>query len=132
MNQTKKLLVIIGMLSFIASCAPDNSGDPNIPGSDRDKFEGNWLCKETISGSAPNTFTITISKHGNGDTLYVYNFNNLGSPSYAIWLVSGNSVTIPAQTITQVDILGSGIYNNDKINLNYSSDTDQISATCTH
>lgn len=131
MIRFNKLIVLIAFLGFIASCAPDENGDPNVPGSDRDKFVGSWLCKETISGSSPNTFTITISKHGDDDTLYVYNFNNLGSPFYAVWLVSGNSVTIPAQTITQIDLQGSGIYNNDKISLNYSSDMDQIAATCT-
>lgn len=131
MTTFKKLLPVFGLILLIGSCAPDNNGDPNIPGSDRDKFVGSWLCKETVTGNAPNTFTITIAKHGSDDTLYVYNFNNLGAPSYAIWLVSGNSVTIPAQTITQIDLLGSGVYSNGKINLNYSSDSDQISAICT-
>ncbi|MBL0343606.1 MAG: hypothetical protein IPP71_23775 [Bacteroidetes bacterium] len=131
MTRFNHLLIVLGSITFLASCAEDSSFDPNIPGSDRDKFVGSWLCKETISGSAPNTFTITIAKHGEEDTLYVYNFNNLGAPDYAVWLVAGNSVVIPAQTITQVSIQGSGVYSNDKITLNYSSDGDQITASCT-
>ncbi|HMT29194.1 MAG TPA: hypothetical protein PKD91_07945 [Bacteroidia bacterium] len=131
MKNLRSLLALISLITILNSCVDDNAADPNIPGSDRDKFVGSWLCKETVTGSAPNTFTITIQKYGNDDTLRVYNFNNLGAQDYAVWLVSGNSVTIPNQTITQIDIAGSGFYSNDKIALNYSSDADQITATCT-
>lgn len=122
---------ILTLAMFFSSCTDDNEADPNIPGSDRDKFTGDWLCKETVTGSAPTTFTITIQKHGDDDTLYVYNFNNIGAPFRAIWLVSGNSVTIPNQNISQVDIAGSGLFSNNKINLNYTSDTESVSALCT-
>ena len=132
MKKIKNTLLLISLALFFSACADDNAGDPNIPGSDRDKFTGDWLCKETVTGSTPTTFTITIQKHGNDDTLYVYNFNNIGAPFYAVWLVSTNSVTIPAQTISQVDISGSGLYDNDKININYTSDGESVSATCTH
>jgi len=113
------------------ACSDDNAADPNIPGSDRDKFVGDWLCKETVTGSTPTTFTITIQKHGTDDTLYVYNFNNIGAPFYAVWLVSTNSVTIPNQTISQVDLFGTGLFDNNKINLTYTSDTESVSALCT-
>lgn len=132
MNSKIKLLIILLITSVIFNaCTDDDPADPNIPGSDRDKYVGSWLCKETIPGTAPNTFTINIQKHGDDDTLYVYNFNNLGSPFYAVWLISGNSVTIPNQTITQVSIGGSGFFSNGKINLNYSSDGESVSAECT-
>ncbi len=125
------VLALVLFASVFSSCTDDDPADPNIPGSDRDKFTGSWLCRETLSGSSPVTFTVNIQKHGVDDTLYVYNFNNLGAPFYAIWLVSSNSVTIPAQTITQIDIAGSGFYTNGKINLNYSSDGDSYTAECT-
>lgn len=124
-------------ISFLAvtflfnGCSDDNAADPNIPGSDRNKFVGDWLCKETVAGSTPTTFTITIQKHGADDTLYVYNFNNIGAPFYAVWLVSTNSVTIPNQTISQVDLFGTGLFDNNKINLTYTSDTESVSALCT-
>ena len=130
MKKFKSLFVVLALISFLASCVDDDGADPNVPGSDRDKFVGSWLCKETVAGSTPNTFTITIQKFGDDDTLRVYNFNNLGAQEYVVWLVAGNSVTIPAQTITQIDIGGSGFYSNDKINLNYSSDGEQITAVC--
>lgn len=126
----KQALCILSLAVFFAACTDDNGADPNIPGSDRDKFVGDWLCKETVAGNAPTTFTITIQKHGADDTLFVYNFNNIGAPFYAVWLVSENSVTIPAQTISQVDLSGSGIYGNNKINLTYTSDSDNVTALC--
>jgi len=125
------LILIFFGWSMFSSCTDENNGDPNIPGSDRDKFVGDWLCEETVAGNAPNTFTITIQKHGVEDTVYVYNFNNLGAPYYAIWLISSNSVTIPNQDVTQVNLIGSGVYTNNKIELNYSSDGESVTATCT-
>ena len=124
------MLLSIVMVTTLHSCVDDDNAEPDIPGADRDKFVGSWLCRETVSGATPTTFTITIQKYGDDDTLRVYNFNNLGAQEYVIWLISGNSVTIPAQTITQIDLGGSGFYSNDKINLNYSSDGEQVSAVC--
>ena len=128
----KHSLYALGFIFLMASCTDENSADPNVPGSDRDKFTGDWLCKETVSGQSSTTFTITVQKHGSDDTLYVYNFNNIGSPFYAIWLVSDNSVTIPNQTISQITVGGSGFYNANKVSLNYTSDGDAVSAQCTH
>jgi len=132
-TRIKQGLYILAVAMLFNACTDDNSADPNVPGSDRDKYVGDWLCRETVSGqSNSTTFTITIQKHGSEDTLYVYNFNNIGIPIYTIWLVSGNSVTIPNQVISQVALSGSGFYNNDEINLTYSSDGDAVSAVCTN
>ena len=122
--------LLLVSLVLLNGCTDDDSADPEIPGSDRDKFTGSWLCKETVTGNPPNTFTIDIQKHGADDTLFVYNFNNLGASNYVVWLISGNSVTIPFQNVTQIEITGSGLFNNGKINLNYSSDGDQVAAVC--
>jgi len=126
-----KVLVAALIIFTVPSCTDDDPADPSIPGSDRDKFVGSWLCKETINGTTNVTFTINIQKHGVDDTLFVYNFSNIGSGEYAIWLISGNSVVIPQQTVTQIAFSGSGFYSDSKVNLTYSSDGDQITALCT-
>ena len=123
------LLLIILAIS-LHSCSSDDTAEPNIPGADRDKYTGNWICTETYSGQAPTTFTINVQKHGEDDTLFVYNFNNLGAQFYAVWLVSGNSVTIPSQNVSGFQISGSGFYVNEKINLTYNSGGYQITAVC--
>jgi|SRR5688572_10438934 len=119
------------MALIFGACAEEDTGDPNIPGSDRDKFTGDWLCKETVAGTS-TTFTISIVKHGLEDTLYVYNFSNIGEQDYAIWLISVNSVTIPTQTVAQIDFEGpGGSYSNNEINISYKSDGESVTAECT-
>ena len=125
-------LALIGGLLLLQSCASDDNADPNIPGSDRDKYLGNWLCTETYAGQAPTTFTITIQKKGDVDSVLVYNFNNIGAPFYAIWLISGNSITIPNQSIESIQVSGTGFYDNNKLTLSYTSDGASVSAVCTH
>ena len=129
----KHSLYVLLFAIFISSCTDDDSAEPNVPGSDRDKFTGDWICRETVSGGPTTTFTISIQKHGSEDTLYVYNFNNIGSPFYAIWLISGNSVTIPNQTINQINVGGPGYgsYDDNEITLNYTSDGESMTAVCT-
>ena len=127
-NHFLSLLLFTFIIVVLHSCSDDDSAEPNQPGADRDKYVGNWICTETYSGQAPTTFTMNIQKHGSEDTLYVYNFNNLGAPFYAIWLISGNSITIPPQTVTGFFISGSGFYLSEKINLNYNSGGYQITA----
>lgn len=124
------VILVITLAVLLHSCSSDDTAEPNIPGADRDKYVGNWICTETYSGQAPTTFTINIQKHGEDDTLNVFNFNNLGSQFYAVWLVSGNSVTIPSQNITGFSVSGSGFYINEKINLTYNSGGYQITAVC--
>ena len=130
-GKLRQVLFLIAIAVFITSCAEEDSGDPNIPGSDRDKFTGDWLCKETVPGTPTVTFTISIQKHGSEDTLYVYNFNNIGIPFYAVWSVDDNSVTIPNQTVSQTTITGNGFYDDGEIILNYNSDGEAASAVCT-
>jgi hypothetical protein len=133
MLNIKKIFAIAltGIALSLTACTDDNEADPNIPGSDRDKYVGDWLCRETVAGNAPTTFTITVEKHGTDDTVYVYNFGNIGSPFKAVWIISGNSITIPAQTLSQVDFSGSGFYSNNKLNLSYTSDGESVTAECT-
>ena len=119
---------------FIASCS-DETEDPTV--DPRDKFTGNWLCKETITGEQPETFPISISKIGNGDSVQITNFSNYGdSIPQTIAEVSGSSIVISLQNITQtaIPVQGSGNYVSNgggKINFNYTVDGQSASAVCT-
>jgi hypothetical protein len=120
---------LISML-MVTSCA-EESAEPDLPGADRDKYVGSWLCKESVNGNQVAAFTINIQKVGQNDSVKVFNFSNVGSGDYAIWLISGNSITIPAQTVAGVDFGGTGFYSSGDLDLNYTSDTETISALCT-
>lgn len=119
---------------FIASCT-DETVDPTI--DPRDKFTGSWRCQETITGSPAQTFTITISKVGSGDSVKISNFSNYGTTSPQTFAeISGNSIVIPFQNITAtgIPVQGSGLYSNsggEKINMSYSTDGESATAVCT-
>jgi hypothetical protein len=119
---------------LIASCT-DETVDPTT--DPRDKFTGSWLCKETITGSPVQTFTITISKVGSGDSVKISNFSNYGATSPQTYAeISGNSIVIPFQNITTtgIPVQGSGLYSSsggEKINMNYSTDGQSATAVCT-
>jgi hypothetical protein len=54
----------------VSSCA-DESAEPELPGADRDKYVGSWLCKESVNGSQVAAFTINIQKVGQNDSVKV-------------------------------------------------------------
>ncbi len=123
--------IVLSLTLIFSSCAKDDDTEPSGPGSDRDKFLGTWLCSETVQNGPTTAFTIKIESQGSEDTIRIINFNNLGNPYSAYALVSGSSIVIPAQQITQVDIAGSGLYNNQgKIVMNYTADADTLTAVC--
>ena len=114
---------------FMASCA-DETAEPDLPGADRDKYVGSWLCKEFVNGSQVATFTIQIQKVGNNDSVKVYNFGNAGANDYAIWLISGNSITIPTQSVATIPFNGTGFYDSGDLDLSYNSDGEATTALC--
>lgn len=123
-------ILLFGMFS-LASCA-DEVPEPDVPGADRDKFVGSWLCKEFVNGSQVSAFTIQIQKVGDFDSVRVYNFGNVGSNDYAIWLISGNSIVVPNQNVASINFTnGSGLYDNGDLDLSYISDGEAITALCT-
>lgn len=128
MNKIRYFLLMIVIMG-ISSCAKDDTTSP--AGDGRDQYLGSWICKETVQGQAPSTFTITVNSFGESDTLLVKNFNQLGTGTQTLWLVSSNSITIPLQTITQVEISGFGFYDKGKLNLTYNADNESVTAVCT-
>ena len=128
------LIAFATVALFIASCS-DETVDPAA--DPRDKFTGSWLCQETVTGSPAQSFTITISKVGSGDSVKITNFSNYGTTSPQTYAeISGNSIVIPFQNITTTGIAvqGSGLYSSsggEKINMNYTTDGESATAVCT-
>ncbi|MFZ9942899.1 MAG: hypothetical protein ACO3O0_04765 [Bacteroidia bacterium] len=122
--------LVVGSLFLVSSCA-EEPAEPELPGADRDKYVGSWLCKEFVNGNQVAAFTINIQKVGDNDSLRVYNFGNAGANDYAIWLVSGNSITIPSQSVATIAFNGTGFYDGGDLDLTYNSDGEAIDALCT-
>ena len=132
----KKIYIAAVALSLFASCAKDEDS-PTLNTDDRDQFVGNWICTEkNLDNLSTTSFSINITKSGTGDTVVIENFANYGSaPPQAYALISGNSMPIPTQNITNTSILikeASGIMSNggNKITMNYKADNVGYSATC--
>jgi len=127
------LLPLLSVVLFFSSCSDDDTANP--AGDDRDKFLGNWYCKETI-GSNTTTFTINITSYGESDSIRISNFSNYGNTAVALGLVSGSSLVIPYQeiSITNIPVQGSGTFvyqgGNEKMNLIYTTDGQSATAVC--
>lgn len=134
----KKLAVIPASflaLSLLVGCADEDFDDPAA--DPREKFLGDWICKETIGSSAPTTFTIFVTSFGVSDSIRMSNFSGYGNSAVALGLVSGNSLLIPSQDIgvTNIPVQGSGTWSsqggNEKISMTYQTDGQSATAVCT-
>lgn len=135
MKLNKSILVLVtAFVMLMTACVPDDSTAPNNT-DNRDQFEGNWLCKETIS-SVTTTFTIKIAKDtASSSFVKIFNFNNLGS-SYSVRAsVSSSRLQIARQTVSGIEYEGSGELLNSKLTMTYSAKdgltTENATASCT-
>jgi hypothetical protein len=139
MSNSKNILKWIFILTvsiFIQSCT-DDSSDTGFSDA-RDKFEGTWSCRETIAGSSI-TFPVVITKYGDEDSVTLNNFSNFDDATYAFGIVTGSSIVIPNQGISNSPVSfivsGSGIYSStgstEKITFNYQTDGQAATAVYT-
>ncbi|MEO8150220.1 MAG: hypothetical protein ABI723_21480 [Bacteroidia bacterium] len=124
-----QLFTVSACILLLASCTDENTSPT---GDDRDNFTGTWTCSEqsTINGSS--TFSVTISKIGDLDSVSIKNFYGLGPNYSAIALISGGSITIPNQSIQGgYTTYGDGLKSNSKINFTYYVNFSGVSDTVT-
>lgn len=126
-----EIILVIAVSVVMASCEKDNGSDPSSPSDDRDLYVGTWSCADSSQLFGTSTYAVTISKTGNADTIRITNFYQLGTGNSAIGLVSSNSLTIPSQTVSSIDITGFGTKNNNKISVTYSADSDNVESVWT-
>lgn len=112
-------LILITVVSLLASCAPDNE---TTTSDDRDKFVGTWLCTDSsYTDNSKITYSVSVEKSGDGNTVHINNFYKLGASTYVTAEVSGNSIVIPSQTDDDYTMSGSGYYSKEKFSLTYSA-----------
>ena len=75
--RTLTLSTAVASMMMLSSCAEEGA-EPELPGADRDKYVGSWLCKESVNGTQVAAFTINIQKVGQNDSVKVFNFSNVG------------------------------------------------------
>lgn len=110
-------LLLIFFALFFAACVDENTVDPDEDA--RDKFARNWNCKETCEGQITYYNSNITKEPNNTSQVLIYNLYSLGANNFAKATVSGNSITIPQQTIDVFSVSGSGTYAGNKIEFNY-------------
>jgi hypothetical protein len=106
---------------FLVGCADEGVIEPDV--DPKDKFLGTWAVKEEIVGQAEQNYTSTITEDAaNTSRIKIGNIYNLGVATSINALVAGNSLDISAQTVTGINITGTGSYVGTSIILNYTAD----------
>jgi len=130
MIKFKKQLLIVGACMTLFTACTDENSSPT--GDDRDAFTGSWVCSEQSSANGTNTYSVSISKIGDEDSISINNFYGVTPTVTAIALVSGNSLTIPFQSLPGgYTATGTGIKSNSKINLTYYVNFSGVKDTVT-
>lgn len=113
---------MVVLITFLASCA-SNDDDSPTPTDERDEYIGTWSCAENSSKSGASTYDVVLRKNVNeSNQFFMDNFYLLGSTHAAVITKSGNSLTIPTQSVSGNTVQGSGsISSSTKINLSYTT-----------
>lgn len=124
------------ILTFFINACEDLTKD--LTGDSRDRITGTWDCSETGSISGTQAFEANIEKSGSDTTaVYVYNFYGLGPSDRVIARMSGRTLTVSRQTVTGIEIQGSGSVSSDykTITWNFTAfdgaESDQVSSKYT-
>jgi hypothetical protein len=106
---------------LLVSCAEE---DPIEPETDpKDKFIGTWNVKEEIAGQVTGNYpSVVTSDTSNTSKIVIGNIYNLGTAVKIKALVVNNSLDISLQTITGVNIVGTGTNSGSGYILNYTAD----------
>ena len=128
----KKIFIIAALfMAVLSACTDTETASPT--GDDRDLFTGTLNCTENSTLYGAGSYTVNISKIGNLDSIEIKNFYQLGNNTKTTALISGNSITIPNQSVTGINVYGTGILSNSKVNLTYyaidGSLKDTVNAT---
>gem|GEM_PF-2200622 len=111
-NYRNKIIILALSISIaLASCTTEQSYD----------FTGTWFCEEDNSVFGQSQYNVTITESPtNKDSVFLYNFNDLGQTIYAVGIINENHIQINTQTVDNLNISGSGILSGSTINMNYT------------
>ncbi len=117
--KNKIAVVAFTIAVALSSCTTEESYD----------FTGTWFCEEDNSVLGQSQYTVTISESPtNIDSVFIYNFNNLGNSISAVGSINGNTLTLAPQLVDNLNITGSGTLSGSTINMNYSVSAGGVQA----
>jgi hypothetical protein len=110
MRTIVNLFVVMGFSSILlfSSCAKEENTNPDDPTTDdQSKFKGNWTVAEESTDFGKSTYNSTISDSTDGSHVLIAYLYRFRTKAYAT--VSGNTMTIPSQTIEGLKLSGTGV-----------------------
>jgi hypothetical protein len=115
--KTRKLVNLFAVIGFssvllFSSCAKEDPEPDDPTTNDQAKFKGNWSVTEESADFGKSTYNATISDSTNGSHVLIAYLYNFQKKAYAT--VSGNTMTIPLQTIEGLKLSGTGVLENSK------------------
>ena len=118
----KKHFFLFSLASlFLVGCADEAIVEPDV--DPKDKFLGSWAVKEEIVGQAAQNYSSTITLDAtNTSRIKIGNIYNLGAATNLNALVAGNSLNFTTQSITGINIAGTGSFVGTSIILDYTAD----------
>ena len=106
---------------FLVGCADEAIVEPDV--DPKDKFLGTWAVKEEIVGQAAQNYSSTITLDAtNTSRIKIGNIYNLGAATNLNALVAGNSLNFTTQSITGINIAGTGSFVGTSIILDFTAD----------
>ncbi len=111
---------------FLTSCAPQDDPTATPANTDpREKFRGNWAVSENSNDFGPTTYNCTITDSSQASYIFIAYLYAFNKKIYST--VSGNTFSIPVQTIQGKNVSGNGVLANvNQINLTYYVQTTSI------
>ena len=105
---------------MLVGCA-DEAIQPDV--DPKNKFLGTWAVNEEIVGQAGQNYSSTIiADPSNTSKIKIGNIYNLGAGANLIALVAGNTLDFTTQSITGINIAGTGTFSGNRFILNYTAD----------
>ncbi len=122
----------IALVAFSIAVALTSCTTEDLNFDKRDDYTGNWICQESSSQLGTSSYNVSITKSTTDSTaILISNFYNLGFSKSAKAIVSGNSLTLNAQLVDNLNVAGSGVLSGTHINMTYTvsaGGTDNVTA----
>ena len=114
------LATLFTALIFLTGC---EKTEPDINSSARDKFIGTWDGQSSGTGGPRNFSLVITASASDPDQILLDNFD--GGTGIVSAIVSGNSFSIPSQSVSGETIQGSGSYSSATLSFSFTIDDGQ-------
>ncbi len=115
---------------LLTSCAKEEPEPPAVDAPPRDRFHGHWYFDGSSSIDGPFSYYVDVTDSTDANYILFSNLYGFNKKVHATY--SGNSFTVPLQTVNGNNIWGSGtVANASTISVNFIVDQGAVNDTLT-